>query len=145
MVIFVIVLLVIVVIFGVASGMQSYASAQQAQAVIETAKAAQVSAWGNLINILALLGFIVIVMALIVAALWWLKKNKPGREVSVSNPRREQLPSATMPAFDINALIQLEMLRTLRGLNAPAQTTRLLTDEQGNEPDVMAVPAWLRR
>lgn len=144
MVIFVIALLIIVIIFGVVSGMQSYASAQQAQAVIETAQAAQVSAWGNLISILALFGFVVIVLALVAAGLWWMSKRHKVRKVSEGQPRT--LPQTQTPAIDVNALIQLEMIRTLRSLNAPDQSfrqdTRLLTDGQDA---LVEVPEWLRR
>jgi Na+/H+ antiporter NhaC len=138
---FVIVLLLIIIIFGVDSMMQSYASAQQAQAVIETAKAAQVSAWGNVVSILALIGFIVILLALVAAALWWLGKRKNIRtEASESKPRVGATP--TMPVFDVNALIQLEMIRTLQSLHAPTERKYLLTDEPMSLPEI---PEWLRR
>jgi flagellar basal body-associated protein FliL len=143
MVIFVIALLLIVVIFGVSSGMQSYASAQQAQAVIETAKAAQVSAWGNLINILALLGFVIIVLAVVAGMLWWNSKRNGSRQVSESRPR-VQTQSQTA-AIDVNALIQLEMIRALRSLS-PTQSTPLLTDREQDEPQSLAeYPVWLSR
>ena len=143
MIIFVVCLLLVVIVFGVASGMQSYASAQQAQAVIETAQVAQVSAWGNLISILALVGGIVIVLALVVAVLWWMSQRNKTRHTSVSGPRVASQPQA--PAIDVNALIQLEMIRALRGLNAPAREAPLLTDESEEVGFASEQPVWLMR
>jgi hypothetical protein len=57
---FIIALVLIVVVFGVSSALQSYASAQQAQATIETAKAAQMATFGNV--------FVIVVSALLLLA-----------------------------------------------------------------------------
>jgi hypothetical protein len=64
----VVILLLVVVIFGAASIMQSHAAAKQAEAVIETAQAAQMATLGNVaiifllvIVVLALLGLAVFV------------------------------------------------------------------------------------
>ncbi len=68
MIIFLIaVLLVIVLVFGISSMMQSYASAQQAQATIETAKALQVATFGNVLVIVLVT---LIVLAIIALAIY---------------------------------------------------------------------------
>ena len=114
------ILLIIVVIFGVSSGMQSYATAQQAQAQIETAKVAQVSAWGNLITILMMALLIVLTLAVIALVLWvmW-KRSAISHQHSASGPRSMAAPREG-PPLTINDLMQLEMLKYLRALNPPA-------------------------
>ncbi len=63
------ILLLIVLIFGVSSGMQSYASTQQSEAAIEQAKAVQEVAKIGQINAQA--NFITILtMALVIFSVW---------------------------------------------------------------------------
>ena len=121
------VLLLVVIIFGVSSASESYATAQQAKAQIETAQLGQISAWGNLITILTMALIILVVLALLVFALYWffVRPRTRGNARAVT-PRVTQSPSAA-PALDpgsaINQLVQLEMLKALRSMNggnAPA-------------------------
>lgn len=116
------ILMIVVIIFGVSSGMQSYATAQQAQAQIEVAKVAQVNAWGNLVTILMFLLIILIVFALIAAALWLLYKRSAQRS-SVHAPRvstaTHSTPVENQPQLTMQDLLQLEMLRAIRSLHAP--------------------------
>ena len=121
-------LLIIVIIFGLASGAQSYATAQQAQAQIETAKVAQISSWGNVLAILTVMLIVLVVVALIALVLWVMWKRsaqrsavtglRPGQH-SASGQRSVAAPREG-PQLSINDLIQLEMLRSLRALNPPA-------------------------
>jgi heme/copper-type cytochrome/quinol oxidase subunit 2 len=59
-------LLILALVFGLSSASQSYATAKQAQATIETARAAEIASTGNLIAILlfALLMIVVIGVSL---------------------------------------------------------------------------------
>lgn len=66
---FAVVLTLIVLVFGISSAMQSYASAQQAQATIETAKAAQMATFGNVLVIVVAVLVLFAVIALVVYAL----------------------------------------------------------------------------
>lgn len=85
MIIFVVIaLIVVVVIFGISSGMQSYATAQQAQATIETARAAQMATFGNLLMILSILIVVLIVGGVLVYAM--IRRVKQ-MEISKSAPR----------------------------------------------------------
>jgi len=133
------ILLIIVVIFGVSSGMQSYASAQQARATIEVAQVAQINAWGNLVTILTVVLLIVVAIAVIAAVLWLVYKRSAGKPSAVSHQRAiikqpgEQLPSLEM-------LIQLEMLRTLRSMNPPVSTSIVRQSEEETADDF----PWLR-
>jgi Na+-transporting methylmalonyl-CoA/oxaloacetate decarboxylase gamma subunit len=52
LVIFAILLFIVIVVWGLSSVSQSRPSAKQAQATIETARAAQVASTGNLVTIL---------------------------------------------------------------------------------------------
>ncbi len=66
--VFIAVLVLVVVVFGVSSVMQSFASAQQAQASIESSKTAQVLAVNQTINTLVI-GLVILLLVGIVAAL----------------------------------------------------------------------------
>jgi hypothetical protein len=131
------ILLIIVIIFGVASGMQSYATAQQAQAQIEVAKAGQVNAWGNLITILILMLTILVVLAFLAALLWTMYR----RSVRQSVISRQHLTPSTFvpppPPPSLETLIQLETLRMLRSLNPPISTPAL-TDSSAPSEEQMA-------
>lgn len=61
-----VVILVIALVFGIASIMQSYASAQQAQAVVETAQVAQMATAANVIVIAVMALVLVLILAGIV-------------------------------------------------------------------------------
>jgi flagellar biosynthesis protein FlhB len=125
------ILLIVVVLFGLSSGMQSYATAQQARAQIEVAKVAQVNAWGNLISILILVLAIVAILALVLAILYWLIKRSNQRAArSGSNPT--QRPAASPPpAMDLDRLTQLATLQVLMSLTA----------KPGDPSDRMSLPA----
>jgi hypothetical protein len=69
------------------------------------------------------------------------KRSKVIHAQQTNDNRTRLQTSPATPAIDIGALIQLEMIRTLRSLNAPSRNDHLLTDEQ----DLLEVPEWLRR
>lgn len=141
----VVILLIVLIIFGVSAGMDSYATAQMAQAQIETAKVAQVNAWGNLVTIMTLALVILVILLLIVCAVLWALwrrsafRQQPARRVSTetlpapAEPRLQQLP--------VNELIQLEMLRTLQSMRG-GQSAALpaAQEEQPSEEPL----SWLR-
>lgn len=68
-----VILLVVVVIFGAASIMQSQAAAKQAEAVIETAKVAQMATFANVMVIVLV---VVVVLALLAAAVFVFAKRQ---------------------------------------------------------------------
>lgn len=61
----VIAILILALLFGLSSMSQAYAAAQQAQAVIETARAAQIASAGNLLIIATLLVLLLTALAVI--------------------------------------------------------------------------------
>jgi hypothetical protein len=70
LVIFAILLIIVIVVWGLASISQSYATAKQAQATIEAARAAQVANAGNMVTILVTALVILVSEALICFGLW---------------------------------------------------------------------------
>ena len=64
-VIFAILLFIVIVVWGLSSISQSLATAKQAQATFETARAAQVASTGNLVTILVTALVIVGILAMI--------------------------------------------------------------------------------
>jgi heme/copper-type cytochrome/quinol oxidase subunit 2 len=115
MYIFAVILLLVVVIFGVASTMQSYASAQQAQATIEVAQAAQVNAWGNLLVILAL----VVVLVSALALIGWVMYRRSAVSAQRKYQRALTEPVPTALPVSIETLIQLETLRLIQSMRVP--------------------------
>jgi glucan phosphoethanolaminetransferase (alkaline phosphatase superfamily) len=142
MVIFlVIALLLIVAIFGITSGMQSYATAQQAQAQIETAKVAQISSWGNLMTILMIMLIVLAALALIAAILWLAYRNLIRKSLARPSRAPSEIKSTPQPQF-LNDLIQLEMLRTLKSINGSSQPTLLSAPTE--EPPTDEPFSWLK-
>ena len=70
LVIFAILLFIVIVVWGLSSISQSLATAKQAQATIETARAAQVASTGNLVTILVTALVILVILAMIGFGLW---------------------------------------------------------------------------
>ena len=135
------VFLLIVIIFGVSSGMDSYATAQQARATIEVAQVAQVSAWGNLVTILTIALALVIFVALAAVVLWILYYRRSTLNAAVRNPRprnaMQVVPPSDLPPMappSLETLIQLETLRMLRDLHAPASLPAPREEEPVDEP-----------
>jgi phosphatidylglycerophosphate synthase len=117
------ILLLVVIIFGISSTSQSYATAQQAKAQIETAQLGQINAWGNLITILTMALIILVVLAILVFAVYWFFIRSKARAQARVAPSRVQ--GAAQPSFDtgsaINQLAQVELLKLLRSLNGTSQ------------------------
>lgn len=118
------VLLIIVIIFGISSGMQSYATAQQAQAQIETAKVGQIASWGNLVTILTMALLIVVALAVIIVVLWMMTRRTGARSRQKAIGRRGTTVSS--PTLTINDLLQFEMLKALRSLNGSTANQNML-------------------
>jgi len=137
------VLLIIVIIFGVSSGMDSYATAQQAQAQIETAKVAQISSWGNLITILTIMLIVLFAVILIAMVLWMAYRNLVRR--SESQRVRSSTPEITTPSqpqLNANDLVMLIALKTLQDMNGSSQTNLLSAPREEQPSDEPF--SWLR-
>jgi heme/copper-type cytochrome/quinol oxidase subunit 2 len=92
-----VVLLIILIVFGCSSMMDSYADARQAQATIEVAQVAQTQAWTNLISVLVLSVLILLIVFGLVALLFLAIRFRQARAetmpVKLSLSRRAALPA----------------------------------------------------
>lgn len=129
------ILVMVVIIFGVSSTSQSYATAQQAKAQIETAQLGQISAWGNLITILVVAVIIIVVLAILAFALYWIFVRPRARVNARAVAPRVQ--GSAQPALDpgaaINQLVQLEMLKALRSMNGGSAPALLDAPQEDDE------------
>lgn len=131
----IIVLLIALILVSVSSAGDSYATAQMAQAQIETARAAQISASGNVLAMMFLGGLIVlIVLGLILFGYLWMRSRmRMAEETPASDrpgPSQVRAPSTAPGLMDpnqINALIALMILERLQG-------TRPELDQPSDEP-----------
>ena len=132
-------LLTIVFLFALSSISQSYASARQAQAVIETARAAEIAGIGNLIGILVLALMVIAVLG--AGILFLLRLNGSSRQ----SPRRSTNPQVA-PANPANldhllTLLVVQMLQNQLDQNAsqlyipPAQV-----DDETEDHDLWLLP-----
>src|SRR5690349_9880065 len=104
----IIALLIILILVSLSSSADSYATAQMAQAQIETARAAQISAGGNVLAMMILGGLIVlIVLAVLLAAVLWIRARARERQAELAQsagPRQVRSPSETQSLMDPNQL-----------------------------------------
>lgn len=137
---------IVLAIFGVASFMDSYATAKQAQATIEVAQVAQVNAWGNLIVILVL----ALMILLVAAAIVWMVVKRSGvggqrRAYLHERAARQANPIVPAQGADLNTVVTLmaiKMMSDLGGRNLPSPRPSPL---QGEGDEAEAEPFhWLR-
>lgn len=131
-------LLLVVILFGVSSTSQSYATAQQAKAQIEVAQVAQINAWGNLVTIVTIAILIVLFVALAALLVWMLSKRSTltqSRITRVEQPAVEGRQERPLSVSDLVQLEALRMLKEMRGASTPALPDRASEDD---------VPLWLQ-
>jgi uncharacterized protein HemY len=128
----VVILLIAIVIFGATSMSQSYATAQQAQAQIETARVAQISAAGNLVTILTLTLVIVVAVAIIAAVVFWMIKRSSQRSARAGQGGMPRVSAGNPPQID--PLDQLTRLATLKLLMS-------MTSKPGDQPETLSLQA----
>lgn len=141
---------------AVAVSMSAHADAMQAQAAIEAARAAQISAAGQAVNttLLTLLvvafGFALLV-ALIALGYLLYQRSKPqqlqGKWLSGPNARWGRVGDvhrpASLPQGDpIQQLVQLELLRYLRQINTSALPPRPPTYQIPSHEEDDDEPLW---
>lgn len=100
---FALVMLIVILLFGLSSISQSYATSQQAQAAIEASKTAQIASVGNLVVIAVVALVIVVILAAVIFTVWLLHtKPQPTRKRdSGQNVYWEQTRQP-----DVNGLLQ---------------------------------------
>lgn len=140
----IIALLIILILVSLSSSADSYATAQMAQAQIETARAAQISAGGNVLAMMILGGLIVlIVLGLILFGFLWIRARARERQelVQPAGQRAVQTPASPPGLMDpnqLNMLIGLAILDRLQGTR-PELAPPAERDQAPDEP-----LSWLR-
>ena len=136
MYVFIAILLIVVIIFGAASGMQSFATAQQAQAQIEVARLGQINAAANMVSIITTLFLTVIILALIAAVVWLLYKRSVTKRAGpvLARPTPATLPREQDPIAQLIELEKLKLLRDLRGSNHLQLTDSQPAQQPENDP-----------
>lgn len=136
-----IILLLVVVIIGISSGMQSYASARQAQATIEVARVGQMNATANLITIMTMALVIVAAVMFIAAVLWFLYRRSMQKAQTSGAATPRQISSGNNPALmdpnqALGQLVTLMTIRELRSMSTPQQQNLPETTEEhpNNDP-----------
>jgi ABC-type Fe3+ transport system permease subunit len=100
---FALVMLIVILLFGLSSVSQSFATAKQAQAAIEASKTAQIASVGNLV-VIAVVALVIVVLLAAVIFTAWLLHTKPlsgGKRASGQNVYWEQNRQP-----DVNGLLQ---------------------------------------
>lgn len=116
---------------AIAVSVQAHADAMQAQAAIEAARAAQIAASGQAINatlltiLVVVFGFALLVALILLGYLLYRRKKSQGKWLSGPNARWGRVGDAPRPVSlpqpqgdPIQQLVQLELLRYLRQMNA---------------------------
>jgi|GEM_PF-6022518 len=90
---FALVMLIVILLFGLSSISQSYATAKQAQAAIEASKTAQIASIGNLI-VIAVVALVIVVLLAATIFTAWLLHAKPlsGRTGCLARQSPDLLP-----------------------------------------------------
>lgn len=129
-----VIVLIVFLAMSISSGMQSYATAKQAEAQIATAHVAQINAWGNLIVILVLALAIVVGIAVIV---WMLKRNqRPARsgQVLLNRPRGQETNQPQISISDLTQLATLKILMSLTKQDEQPNTAITKHSEEVSDP-----------
>ena len=131
------ILLIVLILFGVSSSAQSYATAQQAEAMKKVAEVAQINAWGNLILIFAILIILLVVLAAIVAFVYLRTRVDAAKKHPVREPSEPpMLPSKSQ----MDMMLYTMMFRMLDSMQKPQQSNLIeMPKEESEDPF-----PWLR-
>jgi flagellar biosynthesis/type III secretory pathway M-ring protein FliF/YscJ len=120
--VFVGILLLVLIVFGVSSSAQSYATVQQAEAMKKVAEVAQINAWGNLILIVAILVILLVILAAI-AAFVYLRIRV---DAAKKQPVREPSEPSMLPSKSQMDMILYAMMFRMLGQAQPPQQSNLI-------------------
>ncbi len=143
-----ILLLILALLFGLSSISQSYAAAQQAQAVIETARAAQIASAGNLVIIVTLA--LLLVAAIGVIGYLLVVRSRPQSTLGQWQPgpyarwRRIEQPdaSAILPAMMSMLLYQMAQHQNQVNQMIPLDEPRWLDERAEDELNTLPDDLW---
>jgi|GEM_PF-5441211 flagellar basal body-associated protein FliL len=126
-------LVVLIVAWAATDIAGSVASARQAEATIETAKAAQVASAGNLVTILMTALVVIFLLALVGLVLYFLYRTRLQPEAARPALRRASQGLLPEAGNSLETLIQLETLRALQGMRQPTESIQLDAGDEGDE------------
>jgi hypothetical protein len=139
------VLLIIVLLFGLSSISQSYASAKQAQAAIEASRTAQIASTGNLVMIITMALVIFAALAAVVLVAWLRLRTQPGLKrkwVSTSNADWEHIqqpdPNAILPT--LLTMMMYQMMQNQHHQQSEADLSWLMNDPVNDIPSLPDIP-----
>ena len=113
---------ILAMLFGVTSISQSFVTAKQAQAVIETARVAEITSISNLVVTLLLVLLVIAILGFILYFLFHIKTNSHNRS---SQSTQSQVSHSGNPSWDqlltllLMQLIQSQMEQNISQLNIP--------------------------
>jgi formate hydrogenlyase subunit 3/multisubunit Na+/H+ antiporter MnhD subunit len=121
------ILLLVLIVFGVSSSAQSYATVQQAEAMKKVAEVAQINAWGNLI---------LIVLLVILAAVVGFVYLRIRIESAKKQPVREPSESPMLPSkSQMDMMLYAAMFRMLGSAQPPQQSNLIeMPKEEAEDP-----------
>ena len=130
--VFVGILLLVLIVFGMTSSAQSYATAQQAQAMSRVAEVAQINAWGNLILIIAILVILLVILAAIAAFVYMRIRVDAAKKQPVRDPSESpMLPSKSQ----MDMMMYAMMFRMLGSMQPPQQSNLIeMPKEEAEDP-----------
>jgi hypothetical protein len=139
----IVILMLVVLLFGVSSISQSYASAKQAQVAIEVSRTAQITSAGNLVTLVTVSLVIVAILTAVILIAWLLlrTKSQPQRQrVFGPNADWEEIPSPQAAAL-LPALLSMMVYQMMQSQQHHQQDTELLSMMQEPAHD-MDVPTF---
>ena len=132
-------LLIVALVFGFSSISQSYATAKQAQATIETARAAEIASTGNLIAILLFALLVIVVIG--VSLHFFLSLKTTSQQHSHKSKQSHLSQEGSVSLDSIITLLVIQMLQNQMDQNAsqlnipPAQV-----DTSAEDNDLWLLP-----
>ena len=133
-------LLFVVLLFGLSSISQSYASAKQAEAVIETARAAQLASAGNLVSLVTAALVVIAILAATVLVTWLLLRARTApNQHRVPGTSWDELPHQPQTNAMLPALLTLLAYQLMQE-QQHQQTEQFWMLSQPEQQDVPTLP-----
>jgi ABC-type Fe3+ transport system permease subunit len=126
------ILLLVLIVFGVSSSAQSYATVQQAEAMKKVAEVAQINAQINLILIVAIVVILLVVLAAIVGFVYLRIRIESAKK----QPVREPSESPMLPSKSQMDMMLYAMMFRMLGPAQPPQQSNLIEmpKEEAEDP-----------
>lgn len=141
------IIIVLAVIWGIASISQSYAAAKQAEAVIEASRTAQITSTGNLIAIVLIALFVILLLVAIgvIAWLYYQLKIKPMLNQTQHTQARRTIQAAAPSANELLPQLMVMLMYQMTQQNRlPDPAQPLHQTDAGKSPVETVQDIWAR-